>query len=92
MRLACLFSKEYLLLDLASGRMYTILALSFFFFLFFFAAESRELFPSSVFSSVAVLNKILCFTQGPYADFFLATSRQSKDHKDARTLCDLLDR
>ena len=44
--------------------MYTILALS-------FNAEA-ELFPSSVFSSVAVFNKILSFTHGQYADLFLA--------------------
>lgn len=41
------------MLDLASGRMYTILALS-------LNAEA-VLFPSSVFSSVAVFNKILRF-------------------------------
>ena len=84
MRLASLVLKRYLmLLDLASGRMYTFLALN-------FNAEA-EPFPSSVFSSVAVFNKILCFTQSQYADFPLARSRQSKDQEDARTVCELLD-
>ena len=50
-----------MLLDLASGRMYTFLALN-------FNAEA-EPFPSSIFSSVAVFNKILCFTQGPICRF-----------------------
>ena len=66
----------YLLLDLASGRMYTILALN-------FNAEA-ELSPSSVFSSVAVLNMILSFTQGQYADLFLARSCRSKDHQGCK--------
>ena len=77
------FEEISMLLDLASGRMYTFLALN--------SNAEADLFPSSVFSSVAVFNKILCFTQGQYADLFLARSRQSKDHEDARTLCEVLD-
>ena len=80
------FEEISMLSDLASGRMYTFLALN--------SNAEADLFPSSVFSSVAVSNNkilLVCFTQGQYADLFLARSRQSKDREDARTLCEVLD-
>ena len=48
-------------------------------------------FPLRSFPLSLYLISLYAFTQGQYAEFFLATSRQSKDHEDARTLCELLD-